>query len=240
VFTGWEGDHTGTEENIVITMDENKSLTAHFVEGVELTVEVEGKGNVEVQGEKYGLPYTGYFEEGEDVKLVALPVTGYEFVEWTGDHNGVEEEIIVTMDGDKEITANFEEDPEVIYDWKDLHEIRDDLEGYYILGNDLDEDTEYYDEYASEEANEGKGWQPIGTFTGTFDGQNYTIRGLYINRPGTTEDVGLFRSVDGGARYIDERHKQRWGGVLGFSGLLMVVASQMLAWLMRILAGTRH
>ena len=43
-------------------------------------------------------------------------------------------------------------------------------------------------------------WTPIGTqfspFTGTFDGQNHTISGLYVN--GNTGYVGLFGHVNGG------------------------------------------
>jgi len=41
----------------------------------------------------------------------------------------------------------------------------------------------------------GKGWDPIGTssfkFTGTYDGQNYKLTNLYINRP-STDNIGLF------------------------------------------------
>jgi len=73
--------------------------------------------------------------------------------------------------------------------------------------NDLDSTTDGYEELASETANEGKGWQPIiGTgddpFTGTFEGQGYEIRNLFINRP--DEDfVGLFGIVDEGGRIED-------------------------------------
>ena len=63
-------------------------------------------------------------------------------------------------------------------------------------------------ELASPTANEGQGWQPIiGTggdppFTGTFDGQGYEIRDLFINRP--DEDfVGLFAIVGEGGHIED-------------------------------------
>jgi len=94
-----------------------------------------------------------------------------------------------------------EEQPPIseIRTWYDLDAIRDNLGGHYILMNDLDSTTEGYEELASETANEGKGWQPIGTeehsFTGIFDGQSHGIRDLFINRSG--EDyVGLFGTVD--------------------------------------------
>ena len=76
-----------------------------------------------------------------------------------------------------------------IRDWNDLHDIRDNLNGSYILMNDLDGDSPGYATYNSDE-----GWLPIGTadtpFTGTFDGGGYTISGLTINR--NTPDNGLF------------------------------------------------
>jgi len=82
-----------------------------------------------------------------------------------------------------------------IYNWTDLDNIRNNLLAKYILMNDLDSTTLGYAELASDVANGGKGWQPIGTynttFTGTFDGQGYEIRDLFIYRP--SEDyVGLF------------------------------------------------
>jgi hypothetical protein len=87
--------------------------------------------------------------------------------------------------------------------WYDLNATRENLAGNHTLMNDLNSTTPGYEELASPAANQGKGWEPIGTFipmcpcaglTGTFDGQGYEIRDLYINRP--DEDlVGLFGCV---------------------------------------------
>jgi hypothetical protein len=45
------------------------------------------------------------------------------------------------------------------------------------------------------------GWTPIGNsttkFTGSYDGQNHTISGLYINRPSGTTYIGLFGYTNG-------------------------------------------
>jgi len=85
-----------------------------------------------------------------------------------------------------------------IQTWYDLDAIRDNLDGDYIMMNDLDSTTAGYEELASATANEGKGWEPIGTelhpFTGSFNGQGYEIRDLFINRPAEV-DVGLFGYV---------------------------------------------
>ena len=88
--------------------------------------------------------------------------------------------------------------PSEIRDWYDLNAVRDNLRSHYILMNSIDFLTPGYEELASETANQGKGWQPIGTsgnpFTGTFDGQGYAIRYLSINRPDEL-GVGLFGEV---------------------------------------------
>jgi len=85
-----------------------------------------------------------------------------------------------------------------IYNWHDLHAIGDDLAGNYVLMNDLDITTAGYAELASPTANERKGWQPIGNifdgFSGSFDGQGYEIRALFMNRPGE-EYAAPFGSV---------------------------------------------
>jgi hypothetical protein len=92
--------------------------------------------------------------------------------------------------------------------WYDLDDIRDNLNGHHILMNDLDSSTAGYDELASPTANEGKGWHPIygagrnPSFTGTFDGQGYEIRDLFIDLPGVGY-VGLFSIVGEGGRIED-------------------------------------
>jgi len=84
--------------------------------------------------------------------------------------------------------------------WYDLDDVRDNLAGNYTLMNDLDSTTAGYEDLASPTANGGKGWEPIGSweygwFTGSFDGQGYEIRNLFVNRPDESS-VGLFGIVD--------------------------------------------
>jgi len=97
------------------------------------------------------------------------------------------------------IAGCFASQPEnlEIRTWYDLDAIRNNLSAHYILMNDLDSTTAGYVEMAGPTANEGKGWHPIvgaggsPSFTGTFDGQGYKIRDVYINLPGIGY-VGLF------------------------------------------------
>jgi hypothetical protein len=88
-----------------------------------------------------------------------------------------------------------------IRNWHDLHAIRGNLGGHYLLMNDIDSNTAGYVELVSSAANEGKGWQPIGTFdnpfTGSFDGQGYEISDMFISRPDESL-VGLFAALDVG------------------------------------------
>jgi len=88
-------------------------------------------------------------------------------------------------------------DPFRIATPKQLNDVRNHLNKHFILVNDID-----LGPYLSVEGdgyNGGKGWEPIGIwndFTGTFDGNGYTISGLFINRP-DAHFVGLFRIVSG-------------------------------------------
>ncbi len=102
-FLGWEGTDE-TEEEITITMDDDKEITANFeIETYELTLNVEGEGSVDVEPDK------AEYEHGEEVILTADSDEGWEFVGWR-DTDETEDDITVTMNDDKEITAVFEEE----------------------------------------------------------------------------------------------------------------------------------
>jgi hypothetical protein len=142
------------------------------------------------------------YNEGTVVDLVAEPEAGYRFVKWTGDVDTIANVnaavTTITMDGDYSILANFSLEIWEIRNWYDLDAIRDDLSGPCVLMNNLDSTTAGYTELASPTANQGTGWQPIGTsdnqFIGSFDGQGYEIRNLFINRY-DEDSAGLFGEV---------------------------------------------
>ena len=138
-----------------------------------------------------------FYDEGTVVNLVAEADEGCYFVNWGGN-------VTTVADVEASTTTIIMNDTYVIYaifglevrDWYDLDAIRDNLYGSHTLMNDLDSTTPGYEELASQTTDEGKGWQPIGTwslsaFTGTFDGQGHDIRDLFINRPNQSP-VGLF------------------------------------------------
>ncbi len=103
--------------------------------------------------------------------------------------------------------------------WYDLDAVRGNLTGSYVLMNNLDSATPGYDELASPSANQGKGWEPIGwgywvstwfgakevgeIFKGSFDGQGYEIRDLYISN--SERLVGLFGFIAKGRNHQEHR-----------------------------------
>lgn len=91
-----------------------------------------------------------------------------------------------------------------ITNWTDLDNIRNDLGGDYVLMNDLDKSTDGYSQVAGPNANNGSGFDPIGSlgvvnggnlgvFNGSLNGQGHTISGFAINR--SAQSVGLFGAV---------------------------------------------
>jgi len=91
--------------------------------------------------------------------------------------------------------SGTEEDPKIICTSKELHDVRDHLDWYYVLGQDLDlNHTILSNDPTATWYDHVGGWEPIGNiswFVGNLNGNNHQIKNLYINRP-TTNNVGLF------------------------------------------------
>lgn len=86
-------------------------------------------------------------------------------------------------------------DPYQIETWEQLNQIRDGLSDSYELITDLGPDDPGYDQYAGPNANGGDGWEPLDGFSGTLDGGQHEITGLYIDRDGE-DDVGFIGEAD--------------------------------------------
>ena len=94
--------------------------------------------------------------------------------------------------------------PYQVTDWEQLNRVRENLGLSYLLNNDLDASSDGYADFVKDGevlANDEKGWEPIGTvanrFTGSFDGNSYTIHDLIIDRD--EDRVGLFGYVENGS-----------------------------------------
>ncbi len=53
-------------------------------------------------------PVRGNYRDGSPVTLTATPSEGYHFDSWSGDASGTSPTVTITMEGDKDITANFD------------------------------------------------------------------------------------------------------------------------------------
>ncbi|HEX2958924.1 MAG TPA: hypothetical protein VHO70_18965 [Chitinispirillaceae bacterium] len=100
-FSHWSGDVSGSTNPVTFTMDENKTVIAHFEEipSYNLSVTVDGNGTAS--------PNTGNFLSGTEVEITAAPQSGWVFSNWSGDVTGAANPIIVTMNANKTIVAHF-------------------------------------------------------------------------------------------------------------------------------------
>ena len=107
-WTGSEGIEDPDAQSTTVTMDENKSVTANFVEiSYTLTMGTSGNGTT--------TPVAGDHEYGEGavVSITANPGSGYVFSSWTGDvANSSSRSTTITMDEDKTVTPNFTAAPD--------------------------------------------------------------------------------------------------------------------------------
>ncbi len=103
-FQGWSGDAEGTDHEIIVEMDEDKEITATFVElNYDVNINIVGRGSVEKEVLAGGLsvPF------GKTVRLTAVADEGFEFVRWQGDASGSEDIVDIEVDGVINVTAVF-------------------------------------------------------------------------------------------------------------------------------------
>lgn len=104
-FSHWSGDASGTNDHIVITMDDDKDITAHFTAApptYTLTTHVDPSGAGTVS------PPGGTYPQGTVLSVSANANTGYVFDHWSGDASGTSQTIELIMNSNKDITAHFE------------------------------------------------------------------------------------------------------------------------------------
>ena len=101
-FDHWEGDISGTSDDIVVTLDADKTAVAVFTK-VMYTLEARlspgGGGSIDPPG--------GDYEAGANVTLTAIPATSFRFDHWGGDASGTAATLNVSMNSNKTVTAYF-------------------------------------------------------------------------------------------------------------------------------------
>jgi uncharacterized repeat protein (TIGR02543 family) len=102
-FTGWSGDATGIENPLEVTITHNTNITANFSDEYSLVVTVDpaNSGTVTVA------PEQSIYQYGDEVTLTATAETGWTFSGWSGDAEGTENPLTVTIQANTSITANF-------------------------------------------------------------------------------------------------------------------------------------
>jgi len=106
-FDQWEGDLTGNVNPEVITVDDEKNVTAVFLqedtEGFSIRINIIGEGEVNKN------PDRAFFNDGDAITLTANPDQGWSFIEWQGDLSGSENSKTVIIEESLNVTALFEE-----------------------------------------------------------------------------------------------------------------------------------
>jgi exo-beta-1,3-glucanase (GH17 family) len=101
-FGHWSGDASGSLNPITVEMTIwHKYITAYFG-NYSLTINTVGQGTTNPS------PGVHYYRKGATVTVLAIPDSGWRFKNWTGDITGTSSPHILTIDGNKTITANFE------------------------------------------------------------------------------------------------------------------------------------
>jgi len=108
-FTSWSGDASGTDNPLTVSMNSNKTITANFIRTkYNLTIGKIGEGSITqevISSDKTSEEYNS----GDVVRLIATPSSGSIFNSWSGSSTETTNQIDVTIDGTKSVTATFEE-----------------------------------------------------------------------------------------------------------------------------------
>jgi uncharacterized repeat protein (TIGR02543 family) len=102
-FVNWTDNGTvaSTTSSYTFTLNANRTLVANFALNT-YTLNVTA-----TNGTVAKIPTQATYNHGTSVTLTATPNTGYIFSSWSGDATGSANPLTVTMDGNKNITANF-------------------------------------------------------------------------------------------------------------------------------------
>lgn len=105
-FGAWNGDATGSTLTTYVTMDANKTVTAAFVQrfSLALTASPAAGGSFSISPAPGG---DGKYAHGTVVTATAKPAVGFEFSAWTGNATGTTNPLQITVNANKNVTANF-------------------------------------------------------------------------------------------------------------------------------------
>ncbi|MDD5184733.1 MAG: ice-binding family protein, partial [Paludibacter sp.] len=103
-FSSWSGDATGTKNPLTVTMNSAKNITANFtLNSSNFSLNISA-----LNGTVISIPDQLTYVNGTSVELTAVPDPGYTFNSWSGDAIGTNAVVTIIMNGDKNVTANFD------------------------------------------------------------------------------------------------------------------------------------
>lgn len=105
MFIGWSDCDSISNNTCTVTMDDDKSITANFIQNCaySLTINIipPGSGTVTKNPDKVS------YCNNEQVTLTANPSVGYDFNSWDGVDSSNGTAASITMNGSRTVTANF-------------------------------------------------------------------------------------------------------------------------------------
>lgn len=115
VFDHWEGDATGFDNPLTLTMDGHKTIHAVFTkEFYWVTLGVQGNGFISFSGDGVYDPATGKtkvrVEVPDTITLMPIPSSGWAFTNWTGDipvGHETDNPLVLAPTGPMSVTAVF-------------------------------------------------------------------------------------------------------------------------------------
>ncbi len=103
LFSQWSGSLSATSNPVSLAITGPRSVTANFLlQQFTLTTSVAGNGTISVS------PNTPTYGWGTTAQLTAVPAPGVLFTGWSGDLTGTANPATLTFDGNKTVTANFQ------------------------------------------------------------------------------------------------------------------------------------
>jgi hypothetical protein len=100
-FTGWSGDLASADNPLLVSMDADRSATAHFATLFDLSVATTGPGSVALD------PPGGTYPAGSVVSVSAVPEPGAILDAFEGSLSGNQNPQLLTVDGDEAVSASF-------------------------------------------------------------------------------------------------------------------------------------
>jgi WD40 repeat protein len=101
-FDHWSGALSGGGNPVPLVMDEDRGVTAVFVQLLALTVTHQGQGTVTLD------PPGGLYAAGTAVSLTAAPAGGWYFAQWSGAATGTANPAMVTVNDNISVNAAFD------------------------------------------------------------------------------------------------------------------------------------